>query len=163
MARYILVQVDENSRATALMKKLEPVEGIKVIGLFGKPTNFCDDVSHRNPNESSQRGKKYGWSHCRTCGLPKKNIFHMLTNLLDPPEMYHSVRLRDIFLNIREPYVPALEKYGQAAFDIQMAKARHGAELLEKMQQRNDPEKIERRRRSRERRAERKRLARNSS
>lgn len=54
----------EDDRASYLMK---------VIGVFKKPTKYCDpNDGHRRGKTSSAwtRGKKYGWWVCAVCGKP---------------------------------------------------------------------------------------------
>lgn len=158
MARYLLVQVDDNDRADALMKKLEPVAGMRVIGLFGRPTKFCEDKSHRDINERSTRGPRYGWWHCSTCGKAKQNMFHVLTNLLDPDEFNKAIEYRDMYFNIREPYEPPLEKYGadRIAHRIELSK-----DSQAKLDRANNPRVQARREASRQRRREKKARMRN--
>lgn len=145
----MLVQVDDNERADALIRKLDPVAGMRVIGLFGRPTKFCEDSSHRSMNERSVRGPKYGWWHCTTCGKPKRHMFHTLTNLLDPETLVDAVIYRDIFFNVREPYDPPLEKYGA---DRLTRQAEDSQSTWRKLERANDPQVQARRVAARERR-----------
>lgn len=115
MARYLVVQVDENDRAEKLAAKLDEVAGIDVIGIFGKPTQFCEC---EGPWENSIRGKKYGWNICPTCGKPRKDGPHQRPlNLL-----WSSVPLtmQNLVLAVREPYQTPLEMYGQEKIDAQL-------------------------------------------
>lgn len=112
MARYVLVEVDENDRADRLIEKLEAVPGLRVVGLFGKPTQFCEC---EGPWEQSKRGKKYGWYVCPACGFPRKYGPHQRPkNLLwsAVPET-----MQNIQVSIREPYETPLEAHGQDKID----------------------------------------------
>jgi len=107
MARYLLVEVDENDRALNLMEKLNGVTGLRVIGLWFKPTQFCECDG---PWETSIRGKKYGVFMCPACMKPRPLGPHQRPmNLLEPgvPET-----LQNVFLSIREPYQTAHEMHG---------------------------------------------------
>jgi hypothetical protein len=115
MARYVLIQVDENDRADRLIEKLSGVPGLRVIGLFGKPLQFCEC---EGPWERSSRGKRYGWYVCPECGKPRSGGPHQRPrNLLelDTPET-----MQNVFLSIREPYQTSHEMYGQKAIDKQL-------------------------------------------
>jgi hypothetical protein len=115
MARYVLIQVDENDRADRLIDKLSGVTGLRIIGLFGKPTQFCECPG---PWERSTRGKKYGWYCCPDCGYPRKFGPHQRPrNLLegDTPET-----MQNVFLSVREPYLNAMEMHGPTAIQKRM-------------------------------------------
>lgn len=105
MARYLLVQVDSNKRASALKEKLDSAGGVETIAIFAKPTEFCQCGSVGN----SIRGRKYGWRMCAQCKLPKRTM-HYLRNLMDDISL--PAKFQDVFLSIEEPYAPPLEKYG---------------------------------------------------
>jgi hypothetical protein len=120
MARYVLVEVDENDRADRLREKLDGVPGLRVIAMFGKPTKFCecDPMSDR-----SKRGKTYGWWCCPNCSMPKTDAMQSgLTNLLDQPGLPSQYRM--VSLNIREPFSTPAEHYGQNVIDIKIQQIR---------------------------------------
>lgn len=150
MARYLLVQVDDDGKATALLSKLNGVRGVRVIGVFARPTEFCEDSSHRDPNESSIRGGKTHLWHCRICKKPKK-LTHTPKNLIDPPDL--PIEFRDIFLNIREPYEPPIKKYGKGAIERSKSRTR---DVTKKLERARDPDVQARRLAARERRKARK-------
>lgn len=86
MPRYIVVEVDDNKRAEKLIRKLGSLIGIKVLGLYHKPSRFCecpppeDTWDRQNPR--SVRGPKLGlWVHDQ-CGRPRSGGQHMPRNLL---------------------------------------------------------------------------------
>jgi hypothetical protein len=143
MARYLLVEVDENDRAIKLMEKLNDVTGLRVIGLFGKPTQFCEC---EGPWENSIRGKKYGWYVCPSCGNPRPLGPHQRPrNLLegDTPET-----MQNVFLSIREPYQTAEERHGTKAIEKLKESIRRTRLVIKQYNARNP----RRKRRSRARR-----------
>lgn len=150
MARYLLVQVDDNDRAEKLRQKLDPVAGIRVVGMFARPTKFCDckTESAIGINARSVQGAKYGWRLHEECRRPKR-LFHQLKNLLDPEDLNMAIQYRDLFLNIREPYAPPLEKYGA---DLINAQVERSEETWARLARANDPKVQARRAAARERR-----------
>jgi hypothetical protein len=54
----------ENSFAEAVMVPLN------VIGVFKRPTKYCDSGDGHRKVKSWTRGKKYGWWVCAVCGKP---------------------------------------------------------------------------------------------
>jgi hypothetical protein len=108
MARYLLVQVDDNDRAEALRLKLDAVHGIKTIAVFGKPTQFCECEV---PAKRTIRGKKYGWWCCPKCSKPKADAIQpTMRNILDRPDMPAQYTM--VMLHIREPFSTPEEHYG---------------------------------------------------
>lgn len=99
MARYLLVQVDDNDRAEKLRIKLDAVDGIKTVGLFGKPTKFCECLK-RAPD--SRKGKALGFWLCTACGRPKSGAMQMPYNLLN--DEHTPVQFFNMFLHTREPF-----------------------------------------------------------
>ena len=116
MARYVLIQIDENDRVVRLIAKLSGIPGLQVIGLFGKPTQFCEcEVL----SDRSVRGKKYGWWVCPNCKKPKTDAMQSgLTNLMDQPDLPTQYRM--VSLNVREPFSRPAEHYGQKVIDIKI-------------------------------------------
>jgi hypothetical protein len=115
MARYVLVMVDNNEVADRLRYKLDRVSGIKVVGMFAKPTKFCEGKCQvGNPNARSITGKKFGWRLCPVCHKPRRT-FHYLKNLIAPDV---PVRFWDTFLQINEPWDNDPEgKYGATTIE----------------------------------------------
>lgn len=165
MARYLLVAIDDNNVADRLIPKLDSLKGVNCVGLYGKPTKFCDDSCQADVNVSDKRsifGKKFGWALCPVCHKPRTR-FHMLKNLLELENL--PARFVDCFfeLRIKEPWNnDPVKKYGQAAIDGQRKLNEAAAEKLAKYRQNNTPEKQARRKAARDRRARRKREARNA-
>lgn len=132
MARYLLVEVDENDRADKLREKLDAVPGLRVIGLWFKPTKFCEC---EGPWENSIRGKKYGVYMCPECKLPRPQGPHQRPmNLLETgvPET-----MQNVFLSIREPYQTSLEMHGQDKIDHQVEAIRRTRLVIQKYNARN--------------------------
>lgn len=88
MAKFVLLQFDDDAQADRLVQALqewpeaidisgqvtaaEPewyhIVGVKLRGVFKKPTKFCECKSLKNRGFS--RGKKYGWWVCSQCKKP---------------------------------------------------------------------------------------------
>lgn len=88
MARYVLLQFDNNEDAEQF------VEGVKkdaeefgdqavmaAVGLFAKPTNFCD---HEPVKGGGARGKTFGWYVGRCCNRARRGRQFMRNLLFDP-------------------------------------------------------------------------------
>jgi hypothetical protein len=103
MARYILVEVNDNETAGDLVAALQ-IDGemhfyhklqatpedreytvksvaAKVVGLFAKPVKFCDCP---NPGDKQVRGAKFGWWVHAVCGKPMKGHCQHPRNLIEP-------------------------------------------------------------------------------
>lgn len=108
MARYVLVEFDDNDGADNFVKLIQQGEGvmdgeqktsgIRIRGVFFKPTQFC---SCSSPGDTSVLGAKYGLRIHKECGKPKPGICQHPRNLLDPKEM--PVKFRMEYLGIWEP------------------------------------------------------------
>lgn len=111
MARYLLVQVDENDKADRLREKLDAVHGLTVVGMFAKPTMFCEcEVK----SDYSVRGKAKGWWVCPECRKPKEDALQSaLPNLMEGVDT--PAKFQNSFLTIREPYLHPLERSGPTA------------------------------------------------
>lgn len=109
MARYVLVEFDDNDEADNFVQILNGGDfdghtataspgSMRVRAVWFKPTKFCDckDISN-----GEGRGKKYGmWAH-KTCGKPRKGVCQHPRNLLEPADM--PVKYRAEYLGIYEP------------------------------------------------------------
>lgn len=77
MARFVVISVEDNEVAEELVRDwrdggLDP--GIEVVGLFGKPTQFCNSNDGKHPARRAlgfTHGRKFGWWVCAYCGKPK--------------------------------------------------------------------------------------------
>lgn len=125
MARYVLVEVDENDRADRLIQKLEVVPGLRIIGLWFKPTRFCECGG---PWDRSIRERKYGVYICPACKRPREFGPHQRPmNLLEPgvPET-----MQNVFLSIREPYQTPHEMHGAVAINKRIVDLRRTKEII---------------------------------
>lgn len=134
MARYLLVSVDDNDRADVLRGRLDSVSGVKVVGLFGKPTNFCDGTCQAGDlNAKSLTGRKFGWRICPICKKAKK-VFHYHNNLIAPDV---PIRFWDCFLSIREPWDnDPVAKYGEEVIDQVRAATVEAGEKIARLRRR---------------------------
>jgi hypothetical protein len=142
MARYLLVRVEDNKRAEALIPRLDGVEGVKTVGKFAIPVDFCEGQCQKKErgkessgNQISKLSQKLGWRYCPVCRKAKRTE-HQLRNLLDPEGL--PARFSDCWIRVKEPFTNEPEKVYGAEL-IKQYKA--GAALVW--------EKIERSRRSR--------------
>jgi hypothetical protein len=110
MARYLLVQVDRNDTADRLRDRLDAVAGLKVIGMFAKPTQFCECEEDTG---RSVRGSRFGWSLCPNCKKPKTDALQSSLPNLD--EQGIPAQYQNIFLTIREPYLHPMKRTGPVA------------------------------------------------
>jgi hypothetical protein len=126
MARYILLEVDDNEAAGDLVAALQRGPGnvflykkpddsgefrvaefaAKVRALFAKPTKFCDCVK---ADDNSVKGAKLGWWVHRKCGKPKHGVCQHPRNLL-LPEGPTDPKNRDLYLGIWEPQREDVQK-----------------------------------------------------
>jgi len=121
MARYILIQVDDNEAAKLIVEDIQKTGELayqveeselltpaKVIGLFAKPTQFCDCP---NPGDRVAKGTKWGWLlHSPGCNKPRRNMWQHARNLLHyekaPATIAESrvnVEARRVYIGVREP------------------------------------------------------------
>jgi len=109
MARYLLVRVDDKDKSETIRARLDGVEGVKTVGAYAIPTDFC--TCRQGLNAKSKRGKRYGWSICLECRKPKKHTFHQLKNLLQMENL--PAQFLDCILNVQEPFFnDPVAKYG---------------------------------------------------
>lgn len=81
MARYVLVEFDDNAKAKAFVEKVNgeygmpqnPERGFRVRAVWGKPTKFCDCIGARKGMFPYFRAPKSGWWVHSDCGRPNKH------------------------------------------------------------------------------------------
>lgn len=97
MAKYVLLQFDDDEEADEFVKGAQEVgyalsasekssmwkSFFIVVGVFKKPTLFCDCTGK---DDKSARGTKWGWWLHKACGKPKRGMTHHPWNLLHPGE-----------------------------------------------------------------------------
>lgn len=121
MATYLVIEIEDNGTATALRKKLSPLEnkGVRIIGAFLGPKDYCDcqppDPTKYTRNDNVV-GARLGWLIHEPCRRPKRGL-HQLKNLLNlakihwreddlgytlvPTLTLHEVRVRNMVKNGR--------------------------------------------------------------
>lgn len=94
MARYLLIEVDNNDAADnfrARVEQFDPARGIRIAGMFGVPTQWCTchptEDYHKN---EIVRGKKLGWWVHRICRRARPGT-HNLENLIKPADRSYGV------------------------------------------------------------------------
>lgn len=115
MARYIVLRVEKNETADALLKKFENVPAIQTLGVFASGTSFCGGKSVCGEDRRLIRSKKYGTTHCSVCRKPVSSISQQPRNLMLAEDLHP--RFVDLRLSVWEPYSPPEEKYGQDSID----------------------------------------------
>lgn len=67
MARFILLAVEDNDVAEEFVQTHQKMDGLEVVGLFGKPVNFCMCPDGYTITARVKTGGKFGWSVCPIC------------------------------------------------------------------------------------------------
>lgn len=97
MARYLLIEVDDNASAERLRAQIDNADKpIRVVGMFSKATQLCECTVRSN---KSVRGAKFGWRLCPECRKPKTAGSQVLYNMLDDngcPTKY-----RELWIGVR--------------------------------------------------------------
>lgn len=91
MARYLLIEVDSNSTADRLRAQIDSAgstKGMRVVGMFRRPTQLCDCKTIERPNHLSTApdtvlGDKFRWWICKVCRKPRAGMGQTLWNMLD--------------------------------------------------------------------------------
>jgi hypothetical protein len=111
MARYLVIEFEDNASAEKLMAKIDDARAqgalYRVVGLFVKPRNYCEcpsgpaetgGMNHRKDSAKARGGiaygRKYGWWVCTVCKRPRK-AGHQLVNQLAGTELYESTEVGD--------------------------------------------------------------------
>lgn len=96
MARYILVEVDDNRRALSLKDKLGQISGVRVVGMFTRATQLCECGANY---DTSVIGARFGWRLCPGCRKPKQGGAQTLYNMLDDPDT--PSKYRNLWIGVR--------------------------------------------------------------
>lgn len=100
MARYLLIEFDENDSADRMRAQINAAEAngksFRVIGMFSKPGRLCDCLTDSG---KSVRGAKFGWWLCAECRRPKSGSPQTLRNMIDDPET--PAKYLELFLSLR--------------------------------------------------------------
>jgi len=97
MSMYLLIEFDNDVQARSLITRLEGKLGMKAVGLFKKPTKFCEcpPMSDLQQSREVTRGDLFGWRVHRACRRARKAP-QAPKNLLEAgPQSSH-----DIFLHL---------------------------------------------------------------
>jgi hypothetical protein len=117
MAKYVLLEFDNDAQADALCARIDAAEesgkSFRVVGEFKKPTSFCQcgPLTEREQVEQTTRGSKFGWNTHIVCRKPRSGP-QSPQNLRDP----RAPHTRGPFLSLSEdglptPNHPMLESY----------------------------------------------------
>jgi hypothetical protein len=110
VARYVLIEFDDNKEADNFVKMLtpdveleEPEEydfkgSMRVRAVFFKPTQFCECKS----GLTASRGKKFGLNVHEKCGKPHRGRWQHPTNLIHP-DQDKTLYEQGLYLGIVEP------------------------------------------------------------
>lgn len=100
MARYLLIEFDDNDSADRMRAQIDNAEAngkhFRVVGLFSKPSALCSCPTR---NDQSVRGVKFGWWLCPDCRRPKSGSPQTLSNMLDA--VGTPAKYKDLFLSLR--------------------------------------------------------------
>jgi len=90
MARYVVLEFEDNEDAEHFVGDVFYHYAGEVVGLFAKPTQFCDGGGcTRGRVQPWARGAKFGWWVCRTCKKPtsagggEKLMHHVLSQAVN--------------------------------------------------------------------------------
>lgn len=69
MARYLLIEFDNDAQCDALVEKLSDKSTMRVRGMFQKPRSFCTCPPMTDTQQAGQitRGQLFGWWVHRGC------------------------------------------------------------------------------------------------
>lgn len=97
MARYLLIEVDDNATADRMRAQIDNAgKPMRVVGLFSKASQLCKcDIR----SETSVRGVKFGWRLCPECRKPKVAGAQTLYNMLDDPDT--PTKYRELWIGVR--------------------------------------------------------------
>lgn len=90
--RYLLIEFDDEASASSLRAQIDNAtkkgKRFRVVGLFARPGTSCICLitQGQRAKDIVQRGGKFGWWLCKTCGKPRLGD-HQLKNLITPPEI----------------------------------------------------------------------------
>lgn len=107
MARYLLIEFDENDHADALRAQInaatEKGRPFRVVGLFARPGKNCRCAStraqfmERLKTHRAERGIRFGWWTCPGCNKPRFGG-HILNNLMKMDEVIEPSHFTEVEL-----------------------------------------------------------------
>lgn len=99
MAQYVLLSFDDDDEAEKFIATARSKDyyvkageggtfiGLEnlgdVVGVFRKPTQFCECTPEEKRGTTGFRGPKYGWYVCGRCRKPPANGNQVIFNLLE--------------------------------------------------------------------------------
>lgn len=100
MARYLLIEFDDNASADALRAQIDDAEEngrrFRVVAMFSKATVLCTCPVR---SDKLVHGAKFRWWLCPECRRPKSGSGQTLVNMLDDPGT--PAKYLEIFLSVR--------------------------------------------------------------
>lgn len=88
MARYVVMEFDDNAQAEAFVAKInsDPTRKFRVRWLFAQPRKFCECPAGATSRDGKAivKGEKLGWWVHNECGRPITGNYQSPYNLLDP-------------------------------------------------------------------------------
>ena len=109
MARYVVLSFEDNDDAEHLIQQYKDHPTIHPVGMFARPTNFCEELEHWDYPTRSKRGVKFGWWICPQCHKARK-LFQQGHNMLDPEKMPLGSIDRPLYLLTKEPLLENIER-----------------------------------------------------
>ena len=104
MAKYVVIEFDNDEDADAYINEIKDAEEsimgmlsshygapqlARIVGLYKKPTIFCECQGSRKPPMGWTRGKKYGWWICTECGKPSQQWSRALPSMMGVNLLHH--------------------------------------------------------------------------
>jgi len=94
-SRYMIIEFDEEAPANKLRAQIDNAtkagKPFRVVGLFAKPTHYCDCgvdkwTGTKSQPATTKRGRKFGWWVCIECRRPAASISG-LVNQINPDDI----------------------------------------------------------------------------
>lgn len=88
MAKYVVIEFDNDEDADYEIEHFNTSDA-RIVGLYKKPTIFCEHTDARKPPKGWTRGKKYGWWICTECGKPSQQWSRALPSMMGVNLLHH--------------------------------------------------------------------------
>ena len=101
MSMYVLVEFDNDDQAQRLVDAMQGKKAFRVVGLFKKPTKFCECPPMTDLQQSREvaLGERFGWRVHRKCRRARKAPQAPRNLLESGPQSKH-----DFFLHLTPNY-----------------------------------------------------------
>jgi hypothetical protein len=102
--RYLLIEFDDDAAADRLREQIDSAtrkgKKFRVVGLFARPGRACQCVPRKDQRakDAVQRGGRFGWWLCTTCGKPRFGN-HNLINILKPKDVIEPPAFEGVDIN----------------------------------------------------------------